>query len=144
MTSVLNSGIAHARLPVIKPTASRKREIIKVHLRNVDRYARVYRDDYDRVVAEIGPARWFVNVIRRTGGRIDQYIRARPHGSKNMMVARIIARAVPRTAIRYRDGDVFNLLSENLHEDLDSGNGGTKHRRRYGGAAVTSGVAHVR
>lgn len=146
MTSALNSGMAQPRLSEIKtasPSASRKREVIKVHLRNVDRYATVYRDDYDRVIAEIGTARWFVNIIRRDGGRTDHYIRAKPLGCRNVvMIARIIARAVPRTAVRYRDGDVFNLRSENLNEDLDSGNGGTKWRRRYGAAAVTSGAAH--
>lgn len=147
MTSVLNSGMAQPRLPEIKPAspaASRKREVIKVHLRNVDRYATVYREDYDRVVAEIGIAQWFANRIFRTGGRTDRYVRARPIGQKNLvMVARIIARAEPRTAVRYRDGDVFNLLSDNLQVDLDSGTGGTK-RRRYGAVAVTSGAAHVR
>jgi hypothetical protein len=135
MKPALNSGMAHLRPPAIKlssPVASRKREVITVHLRNVDRYASVYRDDYDRVVAEIGTARWFVNVVRRTSGRIDHYVRARSPGSKNLvMVARIVARASPKTAVRYRDGDAFNLRSDNLQEDLDSGNGGTKRRRRY-------------
>jgi len=148
MTSALNSGIAHPRLPETKPSSpspSRKREVIKVHLRNVDRYATVYRDDYDRVVAEIGTGQWLVNVIKRPGGRTDQYVRAHSPGTKSLvMIARIIARAVPRTAVRYRDGDVFNLRSENLHEDLDSGNGGVKRRRRYVTAKVTSGAAHVR
>lgn len=146
MTSALNSGMAQPRLPEIKPaspTASHKREIIKVHLRNVDRYATVYRDDYDRVVAEIGTAQWFVNTIRRAGGRTDQYIRAKPLGCRNVvMIARIIARAVSRTAVRYRDGDVFNLRSENLNKDLDSGNGGTKRRRRCGAGAAKSRAAH--
>jgi hypothetical protein len=145
MTSALNSGMAQPRLPEIKPsppTASRKREVIKVHLRNVDRYVTLYRDDYDRVVAEIGTGQWLVNVIRRPGGRTDHYVRAQSPVTKSLvMVARVIARALPRTAIRYRDGDAFNLRSENLQEDLERGNGGTKRRRTYGTAAVTSGAA---
>lgn len=146
MTSALNSGMAQPRLPEIKPaspTASRKREVVKVHLRNVDRYATLYRDDYDRVVADIGTGRWLVNVIKRPGGRSDHYVRAHSPGAKSLvMIARIIARAMPRTAVRYRDGDVLNLRSENLQEDFDSGNGGTKRRRRCGAAAVTLGVPH--
>lgn len=146
MTSALNSGMAQPRLPEIKPaspSASRKREVIKVHLRNVDRYATLYRDDYDRVVSEIGMAHWFVNVIRRPGGRTHEYIRAQSPSSKNLvMIARIVARAMARTAVRYRDGDAFNLRSENLQEDMERGNGGTKRRRRYGAAKATSGVPH--
>lgn len=102
-----------------------------IHIRNVDRYASIYRADYDRVVAEIGTARWFVNVVRRAGGRIDHYVRAQSPRSRNLvMVARIVARAMPKTAVRYGDGDAFNLRSDNLQVDLDGGNGGTKRRRR--------------
>lgn len=138
MTTHLNGGRASLRVPTSVPTTApaltvrakaARRETVRVHLRNVDEYVTLYRDDYDRVVAEIGTARWFLNSFMQRSGNLSRYVRAKsPKTGHLVMIARIIAQAPNRTAVRYLDRDPLNLRFENLDPDTVGGSGGVKKR----------------
>jgi hypothetical protein len=136
MTTHLNGGRASLRVPTsalsTTPTVrakAAKRETIRVHLRNVDQYVTLYRDDYDRVVAEIGTARWFLNSFMQRSGNLSRYVRARsPKTGRLVMIARIVAQAPNLTAVRYLDHNPLNLVAGNLDPDTVGGSGGVKKR----------------
>jgi len=140
MTTHLNGGTASLRIPVApvraphvppsKPAVAREgQQTIMIYLRNAKRFVTLCRADYDRVVAQTGTNTWFVGY---NSDKTNAYVRAWSNASprKMVMLARIIAYAPPRTAVRYRDRDAFNLRSGNLFVDLEKGSGGVKRRSK--------------
>lgn len=139
MTTHLNGGRTSLRIaapifraPRVAPRPAVAREAqqtIMIYLRNANRYVTLYRADYDRIVAQTGTNIWFVGY---NSDKTNAYVRAwsTSNPRKMVMLARIISDAPPRTAVRYRDHDAFNLRSENLTVDLDGGSGGVKRRRK--------------
>ncbi|AOG04297.1 hypothetical protein [Bosea sp. RAC05] len=90
------------------------RPIVRVQLAKASAEAVLYSPDYERVLAPLGTASWFLD----TNGKGNRYVRAlHPALARNVMIARLIL-GVDRGAVRYRDGDSLNLRSDNLIRPL--------------------------
>lgn len=90
------------------------RAVVRVKLAKASTDAVLYLTDYERVLATIGAASWFLD----TNGKGNRYVRAvHPASACNVMIARLIL-GVDRGAVRYRDGDSLNLRSNNLIRPL--------------------------
>lgn len=137
MTTHLRGGRASLRIPtpLIDPNTVPKKPVgsaeakqtIKIYLRNAGRYATLYRADYQRVIAEVGGNVWFVGYnSERAVAYVRTWSDAEPR--KMAMIARIVANAPARTAVRYLDGDPLNLRFDNLYVDMTGGSGGCKKR----------------
>jgi hypothetical protein len=102
------------------------REVVGIALSNVNRRAWLYRQDYERIVADHGVGRWFVN----HNGTGRWYVRLKGRDTKNNhQAARLVFGFSERTGLHYRDQNPFNLRRSNL--EVDVGSGGTRHKRRW-------------
>lgn len=98
------------------------RATVAVPLSNDPRSATLYVDDHTRVIAALGPAKWFVN----SNGWGNVHVRARLPRGGNVMVARLVMDAGPGVLmVRPRDRDPFNLRSSNL-DTVRRGSASTK------------------
>lgn len=88
--------------------------LVRVQLAKAQTYAVLYLHDYERVLAAIGTASWFLN----SSGNGYGYVRAKsPASSRNVMIARLIL-GIESGAVRHQDGDSLNLRRDNLIRPL--------------------------
>lgn len=93
---------------------SRGNRLVRVQLAKAQAPAVLYLTDYERVLATIGNATWFLHF----NGGARRYVRAKhPPSARNVMVARLVL-GIEFGAIRYRDGDGLNLRHDNLVRPL--------------------------
>lgn len=84
--------------------------LVRVQLAKAQARAVLYLTDYERVLAAIGNATWFLH----SNGNERLYVRVKHRASaRNVMVARLVL-GIEFGAIRFRDGDSLNLRHDNL------------------------------
>lgn len=82
-----------------------------VKLTNASARVWLFREDFEALVALLGPRAWFL----RSNGKGRKYPAVTVPPKNPVTLARLIAgNAALRTAIRYRDGDSLNLRRSNL------------------------------
>ncbi|MDP3255381.1 hypothetical protein [Bosea sp. (in: a-proteobacteria)] len=88
--------------------------LVRVQFAKAQTHAVLHLTDYERVIAAIGHASWFLN----SSGNGHQYVRAwDASSSRNVMIARLLL-GIERGAVRCHDGDSLNLRRANLIRPL--------------------------
>tara|TARA_R110002074_G_scaffold132734_2_gene276218 strand:+ start:2127 stop:2558 length:432 start_codon:yes stop_codon:yes gene_type:complete len=124
-----------SRTPYLGTDPKDGAQVVFVPLANGKGIARLLPDDFALLTASNFTMTWSFNSSGRIGKSYVRAYQANASGT-NVTVARVIARALPRQCIYYRDGDPTNLRADNLC-------GRRGHARRDDAALVAAMIAEL-
>jgi hypothetical protein len=87
------------------------RACVRVPLARCTLSAILYAEDYDRLIVGGISANWSFNYSGRNG---HGYVRVKVPGANTIVVARLVAGASFKRAVRYRHGNPLDLRLDNL------------------------------
>ena len=121
-----------SRTPYFGTDPKDGKHVVFVPLANGKGIARLLPEDFERLTVTGFTMTWSLNSSGHVGKSYIRAYQANASGT-NVTVARVIARALPRQCIHYRDGDPTNLRADNLR-------GQRGHARRDDAALVAAMV----
>lgn len=101
-------------------------QVIGVYVNNAQKHTWLHKDDYERIIAQVGMRAWTM----LHNGQSREYVCVQISASKKhcLYITRLIVGDIQGMSVRFKDGNILNLRSSSLYHD--AGRGGEPLRKR--------------